>query len=53
MWLGMQTRHQARRFITLIDELYNHRTRLVCLADAPPDELFAGKSVTVSAICTR
>lgn len=25
-----------------VDELYNHRTRLVCSAAAPPDQLFAG-----------
>lgn len=27
-----QSRHQARRFITLVDELYNNRVRLVCTA---------------------
>ena len=25
-----------------VDELYNHRTRLVCSAAAPPDQLFVG-----------
>lgn len=37
-----QVRDQARRFISLVDELYNHRTRLVCTAAAPPDQLFSG-----------
>ncbi|CAG9464059.1 unnamed protein product [Pedinophyceae sp. YPF-701] len=41
--MGMGKRDQARRFITLVDELYNARTRLVCVAEAPPDELFRGK----------
>ena len=40
--LHEQVRDQARRFITLIDELYNARVRLVCTADSPPDLLFAG-----------
>ncbi|OEL31031.1 hypothetical protein BAE44_0007954 [Dichanthelium oligosanthes] len=33
---------QARRFITLIDELYNHHCRLVCLATSSIDDLFQG-----------
>lgn len=33
---------QARRFITLIDELYNHHCRLVCTAASSIDDLFQG-----------
>lgn len=33
---------QARRFITLVDELYNHHCRLICTAEGPPDDLFLG-----------
>lgn len=33
---------QARRFITLVDELYNHHCRLICSAAGPPDGLFLG-----------
>lgn len=39
---SVQTRDRARRFITLIDELYNRRVRLVCRAAVPPDALFLG-----------
>ncbi|KAF8066413.1 AFG1L [Scenedesmus sp. PABB004] len=40
--MSMDNRDQARRFITLLDELYNARTALVCSAAAPPDQLFVG-----------
>ncbi|GBF94229.1 hypothetical protein Rsub_06499 [Raphidocelis subcapitata] len=40
--LSLQTRDRARRFITLVDELYNARTLLVLSADAAPDALFSG-----------
>lgn len=41
MSAGLQRRNLARRFIVLLDELYNANTRLVCSADAPPEDLFA------------
>jgi len=37
--LGPERRNEARRFITLIDELYEHRVHLVCAAEAEPDQL--------------
>lgn len=39
---AVQVRDQARRFITLVDELYNARCLLVAAAAVPPDQLFAG-----------
>jgi predicted ATPase len=33
--------NEARRLITLIDELYEHQTRLICTADANAEALFS------------
>ena len=38
--MGPDLRNEARRFVTLIDALYENRAKLVCSADAPPDELY-------------
>jgi cell division protein ZapE len=38
--MGPQSRNAARRFITLIDTLYDAHTRLVVSADAEPDQLY-------------
>ncbi|KAJ8751625.1 hypothetical protein K2173_025780 [Erythroxylum novogranatense] len=40
--MSMQIRDKARRFITLIDELYNHHCRLFCSAASSIDDLFQG-----------
>jgi len=37
--LSAERRNEVRRFVTLIDALYEHRTKLVCSAAAPPDTL--------------
>jgi cell division protein ZapE len=38
--LGIDQRNEARRFVTLIDALYEMRVKLVCSADAPPAALY-------------
>ncbi|CAI5463904.1 unnamed protein product [Closterium sp. Yama58-4] len=40
--LSRSVHDQARRFLTLTDELYNHRCLLVCSAAAAPNKLFKG-----------
>ncbi|MER8980346.1 cell division protein ZapE [Mesorhizobium sp. M0870] len=41
--LGEGKRNEAKRFILLIDTLYDHRMRLVASAEAPPQALYAAK----------
>jgi len=43
--MSMRMRDKARRFITLVDEIYNQRGRVVCTAAVELDELFTGKEV--------
>ncbi|MCO5571765.1 hypothetical protein L7F22_025513 [Adiantum nelumboides] len=40
--MSMRNRDKARRFITLVDELYNHRRQMICTAETSIDELFLG-----------
>ena len=38
--LGPENRNEAKRFVTLIDALYEYRVKLLCAADALPHELY-------------
>ena len=38
--LGPKKRDQAKRFATLIDQLYEVKTKFVCSADGEPDQLY-------------
>ena len=40
--MGPDMRDAARRFIVLVDTLYDERTQLVCSAAAPPEKLYVG-----------
>lgn len=38
--MSKDQRNEAKRFVTLIDELYEHKVKLICSADAPPDKIY-------------
>lgn len=38
--MGPESRNEAKRFVTLIDALYENKTKLVCSAQAIPDDLY-------------
>jgi cell division protein ZapE len=38
--LGPEKRNEAKRFLTLIDVLYEHTTQLVCSAEVPAQDLY-------------
>jgi cell division protein ZapE len=45
--LRPEERDVARRFMLLIDALYEHRTQLICSADGAPDELYPSGDAAV------
>jgi cell division protein ZapE len=38
--LSREKRNEAKRFVTLVDALYEHRVKLICSADSPPETLY-------------
>lgn len=44
--MGQERRNEAKRFILLVDTLYDARMRLVASAEASPEELYRGTSGT-------
>ncbi|KAG0721535.1 putative ATPase N2B [Chionoecetes opilio] len=45
--LTQRSKGQARRFITLIDTLYDHKARVVCTSDAPHTQIFQGQEEVI------
>jgi cell division protein ZapE len=41
--MNEEKKDAARRFVTFIDALYEHRTVLICSAAVPPQDLYQGK----------
>ena len=46
--MGSDRDDAARRFVTLIDELYDRHVNLVCTADAEPPALYAGERLVAA-----
>jgi len=44
--MTIKRRSEARRFITMVDNLYNHRVKLICTAQAPPGQLFVTEATS-------
>jgi cell division protein ZapE len=38
--LTPEKRNEAKRFVTLVDALYEHRVKLICSAEQPPEDLY-------------
>ena len=38
--LGPENRNEAARFVSLVDQLYEHKVKLLAAADAVPDRLY-------------
>ena len=38
--MGPEQRNEAKRFVTLIDAIYDTHTKLVCSAGGEPDDLY-------------
>lgn len=46
--MGMERRNEAKRFILLVDTLYDNRVRLIASAEAPPEDLYQARVGTRS-----
>jgi cell division protein ZapE len=51
--LGPELRNEAKRFATLVDTLYEAKTKLIASAAAPPEALFTGGDVAYARTVSR
>ena len=45
--MTIQKRSEARRFITMVDTLYDHKVKLICTAAVDPGELFRAQPMSL------
>ena len=45
--MTLQKRSEARRFITMVDTLYDHKVKIICTAEVDPGELFRAQPMKV------
>ena len=41
--MSIQNRTEARRFITMVDTLYDHKVKVICTAEVDPGDMFLAK----------
>lgn len=45
--MTIQKRSEARRFITMVDTLYDHKVKVICTAEVDPGELFKAQPMNI------
>lgn len=45
--MTIQKRSEARRFITMVDTLYEHKVKIICTAEVDPGELFKAQPMQI------
>jgi protein AFG1 len=45
--MSIQKRSEARRFITMVDTLYDHKVKVICTSEVDPGELFKAQPMNI------